>query len=193
MKVMRISPKFVQIALFASLAFGGGYLHAQDQDGGEEDELTIPMEKQARLSPAEMRAQVDNLLAEMQKMMGRVIELQKVARKQKDVIKLNCVNDKLLQIKQLMNIVESANTDLVEATAGGDESGRYAHFTRITIGHEKVGALRDEAEACVGEELIFLGPTEVTVEEPEIPDDPTREPPFPGDLVEPPGYASPFA
>lgn len=180
------------LALAASVATAG-YLRAQPQDSAEQPaDVTVPVEKQATLTPQQMGEQADGLIAKMQESLRRGVELQKVARQQKDVIKLNCVNDKLLQIKQLLNIAESARTNLVEAIAQQDEADRYHHFGQITIASEKVQTLSDEAEACVGEEIVFLGPTEVTVDEPDIPDDPTGDDPFDGWEIEPPSYASPF-
>jgi hypothetical protein len=149
------------------------------------------MEKQAQLGPQEMLDAGTKLVASMQGHLKRVVELQQIARKQKDVIKLNCVNDKLLQIKQLLNIAEAAMTNLHEAVAQQDEAGRYHEYGKIVITEQQVQVLASEAETCIGEELIFFGPTEVIVDEPELPDDPTDD--FGDDFpLEPPGYASPF-
>jgi hypothetical protein len=191
LKPTRIAP----LLLAAALLIGGssGLLFAQDDaDSGDDSEVTVPMEKQALLSPAEMREKSSELITAMQAMLTRVVELQGLARKQKDVIKLNCVNDKLLQVKQLLNIAESARTDMVESIAQQSDDGRYHHFGQITIASEKVSSLRDEAEACIGEELIFLGPTQIDVDEPEIPDDPTQDDFLQPPEVEPPAYSSPY-
>src|SRR5690242_18713236 len=42
--------------------------------------------------------------------------LQTIARKEKDVIKLNCVNDKLVQIKPQINLIEKSQLALVGPT-----------------------------------------------------------------------------
>src|SRR5437870_2346391 len=41
-----------------------------------------------------------------------VLHLQQIARKQKDVIKLNCVNDKLVQLKAVVNIAERSRGEI---------------------------------------------------------------------------------
>jgi hypothetical protein len=173
---------------------GGTYLYAQpaDDTAPETPDVTVPMEKEANLSPQEMRARAEQHIGEMQQVLTRVVELQTAARKQKDVIKLNCVNDKLLQIKQLLNIADTARTNMTEAIAQSDDPGRYHQYGQITIAKEKVLALRDEAEGCIGEELVFLGPTEVDVDAPTMPDDPTDDPMNPDFGIEQPGYASPY-
>lgn len=181
------------VGLTAALAVGGGSLYAQNGGGAADADVDIPMEKQAELSPQEMLDESDSLYKKMQEYLARIVQLQQIARKQKDVIKLNCVNDKLLQVKQLMNIAEAARTNLTEMIAREDEAGRYHEFGKIVIAEQQIRILAQEAETCIGEDLIFVGPTEVTVEEPEIPDDPTEG--IDDDFVdiEPPGYASPFA
>jgi len=180
------------LAALASLALGGSLLRAQPA-GDDAPEVTAPIETASKLTPAEMQAAVEKNIKAMQETLVRVVELQQVARKQKDVIKLNCVNDKLLQVKQLLNIAEAGRTDLIESVAQGDAPAQTHHYSQITITSEKTSGLRDEAEGCIGEELVFLGPTEVTVDDPGLPDDPTGDDAFDwSDVIEPPGYASPF-
>lgn len=170
----------------------GGAVYAQDAEPEDDgSDATVPMEKRAQLSPADMVAEASRLIVGMQTVLKKVVGLQQIARKQKDVIKLNCVNDKLLQIKQLLNIAEGASTNMHEAIAQEDEDGRYHEFGKVVIAEQQVSVLSGEAESCIGEELVFLGPTEVDVDEPDHPDDPTG--PEPEVEIEDPGYASPFS
>jgi hypothetical protein len=192
--MLKLRKALFAFAALASLAIGGTYLQAQnagDDDG--EAEVTAPVIKAVNLTPAEMKAESKEHIEGMQEVLVRVVELQQVARKQKDVIKLNCVNDKLLQIKQLLNIAESGQTDLIESIAQQDPDGTVHQYSQITIAKEKTDGLRGEAEGCIGEELVFLGPTEVEVDDPGLPDDPTAPDDFNwDDILEPPAYASPF-
>ena len=66
-------------------------------------------------------------------------------------------------IKQLLNIAEGANTNMHEAIAQEDEDGRYHEFGKVVIAEQQVTVLTGEAENCIGEELVFLGPTEIDV------------------------------
>jgi len=157
-----------------------------------DDDIQQNMTKRAEISAVDMTVKADGYLAKMREILKRVVQLQGIARKQKDVIKLNCVNDKLLQIKQLLNIGEANKTNLDEAIAREDESGRYDFYSNITIVNDQVTTLGAEAEQCIGEDLSFLGPTETTVEGGNEPDDPTKgeEPDYPE--VDLPPVASPF-
>jgi hypothetical protein len=177
------------------MVLGGGYVVAQDAPvdpldlAADEEE---PAAARVELSPSEMRTQATHSIAAMQDNLKRIVQLQETARRQKDVIKLNCVNDKLLQVKQLLNIAESANTNLQEMIARADEEGRYHEFGRIQIAHQQATVLATEAENCVGEDFTFFGETEVTVDKPTMPDDFDfgDGPNFPD--VELPPLASPF-
>lgn len=188
---MTIIRKVLIAATLGSLAFGASVLSAQTEE--EKPEITAPVSKDSNLSSNEMKKTTKEHVAAMQDILVRVVELQKLARKQKDVIKLNCVNDKLLQVKQLLNIAESSRTDLIESIAQQDDGSAKHEFSQISIAREKTDGLRNEAEGCIGEELVFLGPTEVSVEDPGLQDDPTENADFNWiDVIDPPAYASPF-
>jgi hypothetical protein len=195
---MRIPHKLLFSAWLLALAAGGASLYAQGPDESAAPpaeptpDVSVPMEKEAQISPDEMERTSREMSAQAEQDEKRVEQLKAEARKQKDVIKLNCINDKLLQIKQLLNILEEGLSKLSLAIAGGDDGERYHRYTVIKISGEKIGVLRDEAEACVGEEISYLGPLSVNVDEPEVPDDPTDDTPWDTTPIDPPGYASPF-
>ena len=112
--------------------------------------------------------------------------LQQLARKEKDVIKLNCVNDKLVQVKPQMNIADRAESDLETAS----DASRMAVFDQISQAAENVRRLREEADQCIGEPIQTGGDSSNSFTGPNAPDDPTKG--FTGNEIEPPGYASPF-
>ena len=184
-----------KIGLSALVLVAFGTVHAQQGgDQGGTLDLGASAGVQAKLSPDEMNSAAQAALSEMEGAQARLTSLQAAARQSKDIIKLNCVNDKLLQVKQLLNIADAARVSLAEAIATRNEGDRYHQYTVITVSAEKSRALRDEAEACIGEELVFQGRASIDVDAPDIPDDPTRTDPFslaPFEL-ERPTYATPF-
>lgn len=194
MKKMR---KLLSLLAISALTAGGVALYAQPAPGPmpAESDADIPMSKEAQLSPDEMSSRAREHAAQSDGDLRRIEQLKAEARKKKDIIKLNCLNDKLLQAKQLLNIIDDATASLTAAISTGNEGDRYHRYTVITISVEKVRVVREEAEACVGEEISYLGPSEIDVDEPDLPDDPTDDGPWdsdqPGDIDEP-GYASPF-
>lgn len=115
------------------------------------------------------------------------------AKADKDVIRLNCLLDKLTQAKVNGNMMDQAMQALQESVSRRDESNELHEYTRITIINQKVQILRTEADACVGAETNYVGPTKVVVESPPgltaTVDQPApAEPPI---LVRPP-VASPY-
>src|SRR5258707_15835665 len=73
--------------LFASVAL------AQGGDTG------VDINKGNKLSPGETLSQSRDLVTKMKGTQKRILQLQDKARKQKDVIKLNCVSDKLERVR----------------------------------------------------------------------------------------------
>ena len=156
-------------------------------------DVDITFKQVANLTPQEMLDQGQDDMKQMQKGLQRVVELQELARKQNDIIKLNCVNDKLVQIKAAINIAEKSLTDLHEAIARNDDGARQHAFTKMTITNQKVQVLVTEAENCIGSDLSFVGATQVDVEiDPNIPSEDPTQPPFPEPPTDRPPLASPF-
>jgi hypothetical protein len=136
----------------------------------------------------EYRKQIDGILSQVQ---GQVEQ----ARKAKDVIRLNCLLDKLTQVKANGNIMDQALQGLQECVARRDESAELHEYTRITIINQKAEVLRTEADGCVGAETNYVGPTKVEVETPAGLQDSVDQPPAPAlpvAVVDRPPVASPF-
>ncbi len=215
------------VAITAAALAGGGVLYAQPADptpapaspapadpaapatpaaptpapGPDVPDLSLPGEKEVKLSPQEMSDAADDMIEVMEANHRATLGLQAQAKQAKDVIKLNCVNENLLAVKQLLNIADEAETDLTEAKIRGDRSEQVHQFSQITIANEKSKQARDEASACIGEELHFVGKNDLEVDGPAVRHDPTDDPdngqvggedPY-SNTLEDPGYASPFA
>ena len=182
--------------LSAALLIGAfGTVRAQSSgDQGATVDVGASAGVNANIAPEEMSSRAGSLVGEMESIQSRLTTLQQQARESRDIIKLNCVNDKLLQVKQLLNIADAARVTLTEAISTHNDGDRYHQYTVITISSEKARSLRDEAEACIGEELVFNGRASIDVSAPDIPDDPTRTDPFAlaSFDIERPTYATPF-
>lgn len=165
--------------LVVAVALGSGLLYANDDAGDKTAGTTLSGGKKvAQLKPAEMKANARTIIAKMQGTLAHAVKRQTAARMAKDVIKLNCVNNKLLQIKQLMNIADRAFTDMLEAIEGSDLDTAHGKYVAIVVSGDKVVTLRQETDGCIGAEITFLGPTKVDVTKPVIIDDPTKKKPF---------------
>ncbi len=165
-------------------------IYAGPDDGSSADvSITTPTSKTAMLSPAEMTVSANELMNSMSGMLRHVAQLREKASKEKDIIKLNCVNDKLMPMKAQVNLAESARVQLDQSIGANDDAGRYAAYADVTISNDKVKDLRDQADACVGDALSYIGVTDVQVTGPDHPLLPGEGP---TEGIEPPTYRSPF-
>lgn len=108
-----------------------------------------------------LEAAADNI-ARMKAALKQVLGRAEQARNEKDVVKLNCVNEKLTQIKALIKVAEQADIALHESVSTKD-SGGEVEFSKIAIARTKVDGLRADSEQCVGQ-LAFMVDEKTTVE-----------------------------
>jgi hypothetical protein len=145
------------------------------QDGTPPASVDLRVQQRPTLTPQDML----NNAAEYQKRIGEVLtriqNLVETARKQKDIIRFNCLADKLVQVRANTNVSEKAISALQEAIGRQDDSTAFHEYTRMTIVNQNVQVLANEAEACVGEDLSYVGATRVDVQVEGVPaGDPTQ-------------------
>jgi hypothetical protein len=172
-----------------------GSLAAQPGNGQTQTEIvdnSKPAEE-TQIPPPEKRGEESAAhLARMREVLGQVLKHLEEAREKRDVIKLNCVNEKLTAVKGLLKVSEQADVTMQEAVARRDDEASSHEFRKIAIARGKIEQLLAESEACVGELSVYSGDTQVEVVEPA-----SQEPPPAsgggGTVVIPPTVASPFA
>ena len=134
------------------------------------------------LSDQQKLAQADDHINRMKQVLTQVIGRLEEARNEKDIVRLNCVNEKLTQVKGLIKVSEQADIALQEAVARRDEAAD-AEYQKIAIARAKVDQLRAEVEECIGQLAFAVDEkTTVEVEQPrDLPDQDLtdREPPPP--------------
>jgi hypothetical protein len=138
-------------------------------------------------SAAALQPRVQLLHEQMRGDARHVMYLQQIAKKEKDVIKLNCVNDKLVQIKPQMNLADASEGEMNSVA----DAARMSAFDNVVQVAANVRRLREEADQCIGEPITFGGgESSNSFTGPHAPDDPTKG--LPGNQIEPPAYASPY-
>jgi hypothetical protein len=183
------------LLLVLAAAIGGGSVHAQAPSNPSNPPAAgaaVSKTVNVKLSAAEITERTSLMDATAREDMQHVLALQSRARKEQDVIKLNCINDKLVQLKAQLNIFDGTRITLSGAVDRGDEQ-RFTVFAELERVAEGIKALRGEADACVGE-AVLKQESSTGVDRPDITDDPTLWDPAwtPDGDFEPPGYASPF-
>lgn len=182
----------VLIALFAATVLGAtgfGLAIAQDAEqqadeeqppGGEEGEL--PVRRRAQLTPQEQVAEAQATEDRGTQISRRVLNMLDEARRERDIIRVTCLNDKLTQINAHLRTLQSRRENLQEAVNTGDEGRRNHEFTVITVLGQHFRTLEQEANSCLGQDIFETGTTRVVVDvDPTTPDETLiiQEPPDP--------------
>ncbi|MCD6500377.1 MAG: hypothetical protein J7M25_18935 [Deltaproteobacteria bacterium] len=136
------------------------------------------------ISPSEAIRQGAVELWKAETAKGRVGRYLADAQRKKDIIRINCVQEKLVRLN---TVVEMARQTLqrLRAEAPKDESGDSSRllFEKISLLRERSEALRRDAEACSGEEMSYTGNTKVFFKtDPNIP---IEDPSDPGPMFIP--------
>jgi hypothetical protein len=93
------------------------------------------------------------------------------ARKDRDVVRVLCLNDKLNQVDVASRSAEDRLSALEAAAARADADRARHEYTVIQVLEERVRVLVNESTQCVGEETGFVGEAEVSVAiDPNLPD-----------------------
>ena len=163
--------------LAAVLLLGAGLVRAAQAPAKPP---TTTLERAADVPDAEKLSRSRDYVSRMRSVLTEVLGRLEEARATKDVVKLNCVNEKLTQVKGLLRISEQSDVALQEAVAKRDTTAAEHEYSKVSIAKTKVDQLRGEAEQCIGQ-LAFRTDENLTVEV-EVPsglptEDPTNPPP----------------
>jgi hypothetical protein len=108
------------------------------------------------------------------------------ARQTRDVVKSLCLSDKLSQIDVAVRSARDRQSALQAAAQRSDIELTNHEFTMLTVLRQRTEQLTAEANQCIGEELSFVGQTQVVTVYPiDLPED-TTGPSTPPVLIIPP-------
>jgi hypothetical protein len=195
--MMKSLRKSLMAGIGVAVAVSGSLLYAAPEDSVEKPDIKAKADKgddkkaAKPLTAEEIVKKSTELQEQMNQDMVHVGRLQQKARKEKDVIKLNCVNDKMVQMKAMMNLADDKRAQITDALTLSNGRGPE-RFTEYSQSASEIKKLREDADVCVGVGPDYVGDSKLNVSNPAIPDDPTAGDPFSGG-IEPPAYASPFS
>jgi len=163
------------IALLVGVALGAmgfGIAIAQDAASEDAEEATsevgddeeLPVRRRAQLTPEEQRTEALQVQERGTQLSRRVLAMLDEARRERDIIRVTCLNDKLTQINAHRRTLESRLENLQEAVDVGDESRRNHEFTVITVIGQHFRTLEQEAASCIGQDIFETGTTRVVTE-----------------------------
>lgn len=154
--------------------------------------------KQARraepTTPEEALRNAEKDWSAMERARKQVRKYLNEAQKKKDIIRINCVQEKLVRINTAMGLAREVLGRLRVAAKKEKAMEKSSWlYQKISILREQVENLRREAEACADEEISYTGDTKVRLFiDPSIPRDDPTEPPEDIVVVGRPPEASPY-
>ncbi len=190
---MRMRPTLRWIATAALVLGAAGSATAQQPAGGGAppaptgggSEAQVGFERRPQLSPQEELNQANSILSRMDQAAATVRRQLEAARAARDVVKTLCLNDKLSQIDVAIRSARDRQAALQAAAQRNDAELANHEFTILTVLRQRTEQLTAEANQCIGEEVAFVGATQVTTQiEPGLPNvDNTEYPPTDPTLV----------
>lgn len=147
--------------------------------------------KESPFTADEMLAAAASFEQEMNTVLAHGETLRIAAYRSRDIIRMNCIDDKLGQIMTIITIAKPRFTTIKGLT--GDLFHMRADFTTIREGAERVKELVGELESCLGDVLDATTLDKLGQENTpgSAETDPTL-PPEPSHQVDRPGNASPY-
>jgi hypothetical protein len=192
---MRIGSKVKWLIAFGLVALAAGPAGAQQpQPTGSTPAPAPPappsadgqvgFQRKTTLTPQEQLTESNKHVSRMEGAANGVRKQLEEARRQRDVVKTLCLNDKLSQIDVAIRSARDRKTQLQAAVARNDSELSNHEFTILTVLRQRSEQLVAEANQCIGEESAFVGDTKTTVSiDPQIPPDETPYPPTDPTLV----------
>ena len=118
----------------------------------------------AGLSDDQKAARVSDALGTIKKTLAFTLKRLELARENKDIIQVNCVNAKLTGIKGFLTIAERSQGGLKEAQAQRDSNLLQHEFAKVMLIRDRVENLKLQVEGCVGEISQYTGNSQLTLE-----------------------------
>jgi hypothetical protein len=111
---------------------------------------------------------------EMRTSVKAVNKMLEAARREQDVVKIQCLNNRLTSLRALLQVSEAAEARLQEALNDAESERAEHEYRKIAVARDKASQILAEAERCAGDAGAADGSTQVTVTgELELEDDPT--------------------
>jgi hypothetical protein len=130
--------------------------------------VQVGFQHRVQLSPQDELVEANAAVARMSQAAATVRRQLEQARATRDVVKTLCLNDKLSQIDVTTRSARDRQAALQSAVERNDVEGANHHFSILTAHRQHAEQISAEANQCIGEEVAFVGQTQVTTQIDEI-------------------------
>ena len=155
------------------LAFSANLLAAETVQNQETAKISSP--KIERVHDKDKPERVQKAVTLVKNQLSQVLQNMKRAKEERDMIKLNCINEKLNALKGLLRVCEQAETTMQEFFANHNNEAATHEYTKVMMIENKSKQLASAAASCIGEMTVYSGETQVEISGDEVSNtDPTR-------------------
>lgn len=138
------------VVLGVGLAVGVAGAQPRAQQGTNQ-EAEVGQRRTANLSGPDQIREANAIIEEIQRIRRQVSDLLDQARQDRDIIKVNCLNDKLTQIDVTLRSAREHQDLLSTAVSINNDGQRNHEFVLMTIYRGRTTGLEVEARQCIGE------------------------------------------
>jgi hypothetical protein len=171
--------------IIVAATLGAGLTYVAAQGASEADANAAPAVEDGDealpvvTTPEEQVAQSEAIFATGTSIRDRVQGMLTDARRDRDVIRITCLEDKLTQIRAHIASAEARHGELRAAVEANDGASREHQYTTIRVLATKLRDLSREAAQCVGQDVFEVPEATVSGEGPDEIEDPTVLPTTP--------------
>lgn len=152
-------------ALLVGLTLGAmGFGFAIAQDASDEAGGEVPVRRRANVLPQERLDEAAEIVQRGDSISRRVLAQLDEARRERDIIRVTCLNDKLTQINAHRRSAGDRFERLNEADQIGDRERAQHEYTVITVLGQQFRVLESEANGCIGQDIYETGTTRVVTD-----------------------------
>lgn len=162
-----------------SLLVAGGLAVAQDPADARSPRPSGDVDLQAaqrHLSGPQQVAEAKDIHEKGVNKSRRIQGMLDMARREQDIIRITCLNDKLTQVNANLRSLEQRVSNLEAAVEANATDRRHHEFTVVNVLAQKLQVLEREANQCIGQDIFDTGATRVVTDvDPAAPtEDPTQ-------------------
>lgn len=169
----RASGSIVAVLLGLSSAHAqdrtGGTVGVQGTGGVQVQTTTTPgaprgeigVQARPALTAAEQITEADSIVRRAGQLAERLSKMLDESRREKDIMRANCINRKLTEVNANTRNVEQRARALKDAATVGDDARRSHEYTVLTVLSQKLNALDQEATQCLGQSVYEPGASQV--------------------------------
>lgn len=131
-----MSARHASMLLALAVAFGAATVAAQETDRG--------------LSDKDKADEAQTIVTALKNTLAQVERKVEDARRDRDVLRLTCVNDRKTQIAELLKVSELSLEELKAAVKDRQTEAVDHEFNKIKITRQKIEQYKQEADQCIG-------------------------------------------